>query len=148
MKEKSCRRGCASDRKNKARHKYGAAKIWRGRAPRKTGERMFRPFSLEGAVCKGTPLRGKGSAEGEACAEQKPARASCRAKGTPPYKRNAAAQKKRKGSAKAEIFIRFSKSCRRTLIKYDILDKSVFSGAKEIFGRIYGKENNRVRYRR
>lgn len=61
-----------------------------------------------------------------------------------PHKRNAAAQKKRKGSPKAEIFIRFSKSCRRTLIKYDILDKSVLSGAKEIFGRIYGKENNRV----
>lgn len=86
----------------------------------------------------------EGQRGGEACAERKPARASCRAKGTPPHKRNAAAQKKRKGSAKAEIFIRFSKSCRRTLIKYDILDKSVLSGAKEIFGRIYGKENNRV----
>lgn len=72
------------------RQKYGAAKIWRGRAPRKTGERMFRPFSLEGAVCEGKPPCGKGSAEGgslrgaEAC------------EGKLPHKRNAAAQKERR----------------------------------------------------
>ena len=84
----------------------------------------------EGQRGGGKPAR-SGSMRGQSAAQKE-------------RRRGKGAQRERKGSAKAEIFIRFSKSCRRTLIKYDILDKSVLSGAKEIFGRIYGKENNRV----
>ena len=140
---------------NMVRQKYGAAERrgkrakgcfarfhWKERyaKERRRAGRAARRGSLCGAeVCEGKAPHKRNAAA------QKERR---RTKGTPPHKRNAAAQKKRKGSPKAEIFIRFSKSCRRTLIKYDILDKSVLSGAKEIFGRIYGKENNRVRYRR